>query len=86
MIRLVITRERPTASALTASPSSTLPPSRTERARATGSAPAIASLTTSRSSTVSGTIVRTPELSRESSKRSSTIRTIRSTSVRIWWW
>ena len=39
------------ASAATSTPSSTLPPSRTLRARATGSAPAIASLTRSPSST-----------------------------------
>ena len=47
MIRLVITRDSPTASATTSTPSSTRPPRRTDRARATGSAPAIASLTRS---------------------------------------
>ena len=84
--RLVITRDSPTGSAVTASPCSTLPPSRTDRARAIGSAPAIASLTMSVSATVSGLRVRTPAWIRDSSNRSSTIRTIRSTSARIWRW
>ena len=60
MTRLDTTRDRPAGSAVTTMPSSTEPPSRTPRARATGSAPAIASLTRSPSATGSSDGCSTP--------------------------